>query len=52
MRTAQLMESLTKEGFLFEVLNLFSSVTPFLSDYTRVELEKRFIRKVRQAVEV
>jgi hypothetical protein len=52
MRTAQLMESLTKEGFLFEVLNLFSSVTPFLSDYTKVELEKRFIRKVRQAVEV
>ena len=47
MRSAQLMESLTKEGFLLEVLNIFSSVTPFLSEYTKEELEKRFIRKVR-----
>lgn len=47
MRAAQLMESLSKEGLLFEVLNIFSSVTPFLSEYTKEELEKRFIRKVR-----
>ena len=49
MRAAQLMESLTKEGLFFEVLNLFSSVTPFLSNYTVEEMEKRFIRKIRLA---
>ena len=46
MRAAQLMESLAKEGFLFETVNIFSSVEPFLSDYTKEELGKRFIRKV------
>ena len=50
MRAAQLIESLTKEGLLFEVLNIFSSVIPFLSEYAKEELEKRFIRKVRLAV--
>ena len=49
MRAAQLIESLTKEGLLFEVLNIFSSVLPFLSEYAKEELEKRFIRKVRLA---
>ena len=46
MRAAQLMESLAKEGFLFEAVNIFSSVSPFLSEYAKEELEKRFIRKV------
>ncbi len=50
MRAAQLIESLMKEGLLFEVLNIFSSVLPFLSEYAKEELEKRFIRKVRLAV--
>ena len=50
MRAAQLIESLMKEGLLFEVLNIFSSATPFLSEYAKEELEKRFIRKVRLAV--
>ena len=50
MRSAQLMESLTKEGFLFEVENIFLSVKPFLSEYTREEMEKHFIRKVRLLV--
>ena len=45
-RAAQLIESLTKEGLFFEVLNILSSITPFLSEYTREELEKRFIRKI------
>ncbi len=52
MRGAQLIESLMKEGLLFEVLNIFSSVLPFLSEYAKEELEKRFIRKVRLAVAV
>jgi hypothetical protein len=47
MRAAQLTESLTREGFFFETVNIFSSVEPFLSDYTKEELGKRFIRKVR-----
>jgi len=50
IKSAQLMESLTKEGFLFEVVNIFSSVSPFLSEYAREELEKRFVRKVRLLV--
>jgi len=49
MRAAQLMESLTKEGLFFEVLNIFSSVTAFLSEYAKEELEKRFIRKIQLA---
>jgi hypothetical protein len=47
MRAAQLTESLTREGFFFETVNIFSSVEPFLSYYTKEELGKRFIRKVR-----
>ena len=50
MRAAQLIDSLTKEGLLFEVLNIILSVTPFLSEYAKEELEKRFIRKVRLSV--
>jgi hypothetical protein len=46
-KAATLMASLTKEGFLFEVINLYTAITPFLSTYTREELEKRFVRKVR-----
>ena len=50
MRAAQLIESLTKEGLFFEVLNIFLSLTPFLSsEYAKEELEKRFIRKIRLA---
>lgn len=49
MRAARLIESLKKEGLFFEVLNIFSSVTPFLSEYAKEELEKRFIRKIRLA---
>lgn len=49
MRAARLIESLTKEGLFFEVLNIFASVTPFLSEYAKEELEKRFIRKIRLA---
>ncbi len=50
MRAAKLIESLTKEGLFFEVLNIFSSVAPFLSEYAKEELEKRFICKIRLAV--
>ena len=50
MRAAQLIESLTKEGLFFEVLNICSSVAPFLSEYAKEELDKRFIRKIRLVV--
>lgn len=35
MKAAKLMQSLTKEGFLFEVLNLHMAITPFLSNTQR-----------------
>lgn len=50
MKGSQIMESLAKEDLLFEVLNLFYSIGPYLSTYTKVELESRFISKVRLAL--
>jgi hypothetical protein len=47
-RAAKMMASLIKEGFYFEVLNLYTAVAPLLSTYTRDELERRFIRKVHE----
>ena len=47
-RAAKMMASLIKEGFYFEVLNLYSVIAPRLSTYTRDELEGRFIRKVKE----
>ena len=40
MEGAQLMASLAKEGLLYEVLNVFSSIRSFLSTYANVELER------------
>ena len=37
---AQLMTSLAKEGLLYEVINVFSSIHSFLSTYANVELER------------
>ena len=47
-RAAKMMASLIKEGFYFEVLNLYTAVAPLLSMYTRDELERRFIHKVQE----
>jgi len=47
-RAAKMMASLIKEGFYFEVLNLYTAIAPLLSTYTRDELERRFIRKVHE----
>jgi len=46
-RAAHLMESLTKEGLAFEVLNIFVAMEHFLSPYAKDELEIRVIRKLR-----
>eukprot|EP00986_Skeletonema_menzelii_P015550 scaffold12045_cov124-Skeletonema_menzelii.AAC.2 len=46
-RAASLMESLTKEGLTFEVLNLFVAMEPFLSVYAKNELERLVVRKLR-----
>lgn len=50
MRAAHLMESLAKEGLLFELTNTFASLEPFLSDYTKEEVKKNIIRKLKQKV--
>lgn len=47
-RAAKMMASLIKEGFYFEVLNLYTAISPHLSTYTRDELERRFIHKVQE----
>jgi hypothetical protein len=47
-RAAKMMASLIKEGFYMEVLNLYTTIAPLLSTYTRDELERRFIRKVQE----
>ena len=49
MKGAKVIETLTKEGLLFEVLNVFYSISPFLSSYAKDELESRFISKIRLA---
>ena len=43
MKGAQLMAPLAKEGLLYEVLNVFSSIRPFLSTYVNDELERCFV---------
>ena len=47
MKGSQLMGSLMKESLLFEVLNVYYSISPFLSTYAKEELEGRFISKIR-----
>ncbi len=47
-RAAKMMASLIKEGFYFEVLNLYTAIAPHLSTYARDELERQFIRKVQE----
>ncbi len=47
MKGAQIIESLTSEGLLFEVLNIFYSISPFISHYVKEELERCFIFKIR-----
>ena len=49
LKGAQMMESLAKEGLLFETMNVYYSIGPFLSTYAKEELEKQFVSKVRAA---
>jgi len=50
VETARLMESLVKEGLLFEVVNLFYAISPILlSSYAKSELERYFVHKIRLA---
>lgn len=46
MTSAQLMASLTKEGLLLEVLNVYRSVSPLLTPYASEELRRQFISKL------
>ena len=47
MKGAKIMESLISEGLLFEVLNIFYSISPFIPPYVKEELERCFISKIR-----
>ncbi|KAL7543061.1 hypothetical protein ACHAXR_012566 [Thalassiosira sp. AJA248-18] len=47
MKGAQLMESLANEGLLYEALNVYYSICPFLSSYAKGELERDFVSKAR-----
>ena len=51
MKGTKVMESLVKECLLGEVLNVFYSIGPFLSSYTKEALERQFISKIRLAIQ-
>lgn len=46
MRAAQMMESLSREGLFFEVLNCFDAVRPYLSAYASEQLGRGFISDI------
>lgn len=50
VKGAQMMESLTTEGLLFEVLNIFYSISSFISPHAKEELERCFISKIRSTI--
>lgn len=50
IKGAQLMETLTKESLLSEVLNIYYSIKTLLSTYAKDELEGQFITKIRMAM--
>lgn len=50
VKGAQIMESLISEGLLFEVLNIFYSISPFIPPYVKEELERCFISKIRLTI--
>eukprot|EP00985_Skeletonema_marinoi_P014014 scaffold7020_cov141-Skeletonema_marinoi.AAC.9 len=46
MRAAKMMESLSREGLFFEVLNCFDAVRPYLSAYASEQLERGLISDI------
>ena len=49
MKAANMMESLSREGLFFEVLNTFYAVRPYLSAYAGEQLEREFISEIMLA---
>ena len=49
VKGAQMVESLTREGLLLEVMNVFYSIRPFMGEYAKDQLETLFISNVRLA---
>ena len=46
MKAAKMMESLSREGLFFEVLNTFYSIKPYLSEYVCEQLERRIVSEI------
>ena len=46
MKACNMMESLSREGLFFEVLNTFYAVRPYLSAYAVEQLERGFISEI------
>ena len=50
VKGAQMMELLTREGLLLEVMNVYYSISPFMREYSKEQLDSVFISKIRLAL--